>query len=158
MTDFQSEAVAGVFSLYPKRIRQKLLSVREMIFEVATETPGVGKLQETLKWGEPAYLTAESGSGSTIRINQRKGSQGQYAIYFHCQTTLVDTFRTLFPDTFTFEGNRAIVFRAEQAVPKKELKQCIRMALTYHQRKAVSASRRMTSRSTRSRARTRASG
>lgn len=149
MTDFQSEAVAKVFSLYPKRIRQKLLAVREMIFEVAMETQGVGELQETLKWGEPAYVTAESGSGSTIRINQRKGSREQYAIYFHCQTTLIDTFRTLFPETFTFEGNRAIVFRAEQVVPRKELECCIHMALTYHQRKTVTASRSRTSRSTR---------
>ena len=139
MIDFQSEAVAEVFSRYPKRIKQRLLAVRDMIFAVAKETPGVGRLQETLKWGEPAYVTAESGSGSTIRIDQRKGSEDQYAIYFHCQTTLVDTFRTLFPDAFTFEGNRAIVFSEGQAVPKKELKHCIRMALTYHQRKTVSA-------------------
>jgi hypothetical protein len=144
MIEFRSEAVAEVFSLYPKRMRQKLLSVRKMIFEVAMETQGVGKLQETLKWGEPAYVTAESGSGSTIRINQRKGSEGQYAIYFHCQTTLIDTFRTLFPDTFTFEGNRAIVFREEQAVPKKELRHCIHMALTYHQRKTARVSRNIT--------------
>jgi hypothetical protein len=34
-----------------------------MIFDVARQTKGVGKLQETLKWGEPAYVTAESGSG-----------------------------------------------------------------------------------------------
>lgn len=151
MTDFQTKAVAEVFSRYPKRIRQKLLSVREMIFDVARETQDVGELQETLKWGEPAYVTAESGSGTTIRIDQRRGSGGQYAIYFHCQTTLVDTFRTLFPDTFTFEGNRAIVFREEQAVPKKELRHCIYMALTYHLRKTVPVSRNIKSRSTRSR-------
>jgi hypothetical protein len=137
MTDFQSEAVAEVFSLYPKEVRQKLLAVRKVILEVAKETPGVGKPQETLKWGEPAYVTAESGSGSTIRINRIKNSEGQYAIYFNCRTTLVDTFRTLFPDAFTFEGNRAIVFREEQAVPMKELRHCIEMALTYHRRKTA---------------------
>jgi len=158
MTDFQSEEVAKVFSLYPKRIRQRLLAVREMIFEVAMKARGVGKPQETLKWGEPAYVTAESGSGSTIRINQRKGSEDQYAIYFHCQTTLVDSFRALFPDTFTFEGNRAIVIHQEQAVPKKELRHCIHMALTYHQQKAAATGRNMTGRPNRSRAKKRASG
>lgn len=56
---------------------------------------GVGRLQETLKWGEPAYVTAESGSGSTIRINRHRKQDGQYAIYFHCRTNLVDTFRSL---------------------------------------------------------------
>lgn len=157
MADFQSKAVAEVFSRYPEKIKQKLLSVREMIFEVAKETQGVGKLQETLKWGEPAYVTSESGSGSTIRIDQRRGSKGQYAIYFHCQTTLVDTFRTLFPDTFTFEGNRAIVFREEQAVPKRERRHCIYMALTYHLQKRAPVGRNAKGRSTRTRVK-RASG
>lgn len=135
MADFQSEAVAAVFARYSGQVKQRLLAVREMIFDVALETHGVGKLQETLKWGEPAYVTAESGSGSTVRIDRKKDSDGRYAIYFHCQTTLVDTFRTLFPDTFAFEGNRAIVFDVGQAVPEKELRYCLQMALTYHQRK-----------------------
>lgn len=151
MTDFQSAAVAEVFARYPHRIKRRLLAVREMIFEVAMQTPGVGKLQETLKWGEPAYLTAESGSGSIIRIDRKKGAEGQYAVYFHCQTTLVDTFRTLFPDSFVFEGNRAIVLHEAQAIPKKELGRCIQMALTYHQRKSTPVGRNMTRRSTRAR-------
>ena len=41
----------------------------------------------------------------------------QYAMYFHYQTNLVDTFRTLFPSDFRFEGNRAIVFEEGDAVP-----------------------------------------
>jgi hypothetical protein len=93
-------------------------------------------LQETLKWGEPAYVTAATGSGSTIRINRHKKQDGQYAVYFHCQTTLVDTFRGLFPQTFKFEGNRCIVFDESERVPAAELKICIGMALTYHQKRA----------------------
>lgn len=132
---FQSAAVAAVFSAYPPKLQARLLALRRMIFDVARQAEGVGKLQETLKWGEPAYVTAESGSGSTIRINRHKKQDGQYAIYFHCQTSLVDTFRSLFRDTFKFEGNRCIVFDAEDRVPAAELKICIAMALTYHRSK-----------------------
>lgn len=57
-------------------------------------------------------------------------------MYFHCQTMLVDSFRSLFPHTFKFEGNRCIVFDAADRVPTAELKICIGMALTYHQAKA----------------------
>jgi hypothetical protein len=112
-----------------------LLAVRRMILEVAKQTEGVGKLQETLKWGEPAYVTAETGSGSTIRINRHKKQDRQYALYFHCQTTLVDSFRGLFPKTFKFEGNRCIVFDEAERVPAAELKICIGMALTYHRKR-----------------------
>lgn len=53
-------------------------------------------------------------------------------MYFHCQTSLVETFRTLFPDDFMFEGNRAIVFRESDVVPIDALSFCIAAALTYH--------------------------
>jgi hypothetical protein len=162
MTGFQDAAVAKVFAACPPAIRKRLLALRRMIFAVASKTAGVGKLQETLKWGEPAYVTAESGSGSTIRINRRRNVEGQYAIYFHCQTTLVETFRTLFPNTFKFEGNRSIVFDENDRVPVNELTLCIAMALTYHRQKraghSVSVRRRSaTSPATRSRVK-RASG
>ena len=50
------------------------------------------------------------------------------------QHGLVDTFRTAFPDTFTFEGNRAIVFDQGDRVPVRELTVCIATALTYHRK------------------------
>jgi len=64
-----------------------------------------------------------------------KKQDQQYAVYFHCQTTLVDTFRGLFPKTFKFEGNRCIVFDESERVPAAELKICIGMALTYHHKR-----------------------
>ena len=32
-------------------------------------------------------------------------------MYFNCQTNLVETFRTLCPNDFKFEGNRTLVSR-----------------------------------------------
>jgi hypothetical protein len=100
----------------------------------AASTPGAGPLEETLKWGEPAYVTTQSKSGSTVRIDRKK-NQDRYAIYFNCNTTLVDTFRSLFPHSFQFEGNRALVFDVADALPTEDLAFCIAMALTYHQKK-----------------------
>ena len=128
-------AVAKVFDGYPAAPRRKLLALRRLIFETAASTPGVGVLEEALKWGEPAYLTTASGSGSTIRIAWKKSAPEHCAIYFNCQTDLVDTFRTLFPNEFEFEGNRAIVFSVSAVVPKDALALCIRAALTHHSRR-----------------------
>ena len=132
MTPFQDEAVAQTFQTYPPSMRGKLLSLREMILRTASTTDGVGELQEALKWGEPAYLTAKSKAGSTIRIAWKKSNPGQYAMYFNCQTNLVETFRTLFPHDFKFVGNRAIVFDEHDAVPYDALTFCVAAALTYH--------------------------
>src|SRR3954463_8071580 len=86
-------AVDAVFDTYPTPLKSRLLALRRLIFETARTTPGVGALQETLKWGQPSYLTAETKSGSTVRIDQVKSAPDCYAIYFHCQTDLVATFR-----------------------------------------------------------------
>jgi hypothetical protein len=102
------------------------------IFEVADKTEGVGELEETLKWGQPSYLTPQSKSGSTIRLGREKKTDGDYAIYFKCQTSLVATFREQYQDKFRYEGNRAILFRIDDKVPIRELSHCVAMALTYH--------------------------
>ena len=50
----------------------------------------------------PAELsTPETKSGSTVRIDQVKAVPDQIAIYFHCQTDLVATFRELYPELIT---------------------------------------------------------
>ena len=135
MTDIPNADVARTFASYPPQLRRKLLALRELILDTAAATPGVGEIEETLKWGEPAYLTAVSKSGSTIRLAPVKSSVSQFALYFNCKTTLVDTFRTLFPHELSYEGNRAIVLDAGQALPRDALAFCIQAALTYHRRK-----------------------
>jgi hypothetical protein len=92
----------------------------------------VGPIEETLKWGQPSFLTSETGSGSTIRIDALKSDPESYALYFNCRTNLVSTFRNIYPATFRYEGNRAIVLRAGEAIPEQPLRHCIALALTYH--------------------------
>ena len=129
---FAEAAVAQVFDDCPPQARKKLLALRELIFDTAAATPGVGALEETLKWGEPAYVTAQSGSGSTVRIAWKKADPTHCAMYFNCRTSLVETFRSLFPTEFRFEGQRAIVFDLAEPVPADSLAFCVAAALTYH--------------------------
>ena len=126
--------VAAVFQSYPRKMREKLLLLRQLILETAAMTEGVGELEETLKWGEPSYLTPETKSGSTVRIDWKE-KKGHYAIYFKCTTNLVPTFKQKYPSTFEYEGTRAIIFLENDEVPVKELRDCISLALTYHLKK-----------------------
>jgi Domain of unknown function (DU1801) len=132
---FKDARVAAIFRTYPAPLRARLMVLRDLVFDVAAKTTGVGALQETLKWGQPSYLTAETGSGTTIRIDRVKANEGRCAMYFHCQSGLVETFRELYPDSFVFEGQRAIVFEATDRVPVRALRHCIGLALTHHLRK-----------------------
>ena len=139
---FSSREVEAKFDAYPSAIRAKLLRLRHLIFETAAATEGVSDLEETLKWGQPSYLTVRPKSGSTIRIDQVSLALPRYAVYFHCQTDLVATFRELYPDRFRYEGNRSIVFDAGDPIPRDALKHCIALALTYHLRKKGRGRRR----------------
>jgi hypothetical protein len=108
--------------------------MRELLFDIAAGTPDVGRLTETLKWGQPSYLTEETGSGTTVRIDRLKTGDG-YAIYFHCQSGLLRQFRELYPDTFRYEGKRAILFAIGDRLPVRPLRHCLSLALTHHSRK-----------------------
>src|SRR5580698_3557772 len=102
-----SPEVAAAFDAFPPTERERLLAVRALILETAAATPGIGPLTETLKWGEPAYLTEASRSGSTIRLGVAK--DGRCALYLNCKTTLVEEYRAAFSDVLGFEGNRAVL-------------------------------------------------
>ena len=132
MEKILNSKVADVFDSYPKNIQSKLLYLRQLILETASETDDLDEVQETLKWGEPSYLTK---NGSTVRVAWKKSKPDQYAMYFNCKTKLISTFRELFSDRFNFEGNRSIVFDKDDDIPVKELKYCILLSLTYHKRK-----------------------
>ncbi len=132
MNVIENQVVANAFKRYPPPMQEKLMHLRQLVLEIASETEGISPVEETLKWGEPSYVTT---SGSTLRIDWKEAQPHQYAMYFHCQTKLVDTFRRLYREQFTFEGNRAIVFQENDEIPVEELRHCILLTLTYHSRK-----------------------
>ncbi len=129
---FQDRAVEAAFESCAEPLRVPLLRLRQLILDTGAGTTGLGGLVETLKWGEPAYLPVKLRVGTTIRVAALKGSSKHYAMYVHCQTTLVETFACHYPDTFRFEGRRALVFQQDEEIPVGPLEHCIGLALTYY--------------------------
>ncbi|WP_272692273.1 DUF1801 domain-containing protein [Providencia sp. PROV164] len=134
MKTISDDRVNLVFGSYPIQYQKVLLMIRELIFRTAAENKKVGTITETLKWGQPSYQTIETGSGTTIRIG--RFNQSSVALFVHCQTTLIDSFRTLFPE-LNYSKNRAIILDINEALPIKELAICIEMALTYKLRNKI---------------------
>lgn len=126
---FSDPVVEAAFAAYSPGLRDALLALRALIFKTAT-----GPLSETLKWGQPAYRPVGTKAGTTVRIDALKGSADGYAIYFHCQTTLVPSFRDLYSDVLRFEGDRAILLSVRDTPPREVLAFCVGQALTYRGR------------------------
>jgi Domain of unknown function (DU1801) len=123
-------------------LRSALKNLRRLILETAHETEGVGPIEEALRWGQLSFVTTESGSGSTIRIDALRGNPAKYAIFFHCQSGLIADFRNRYPGKMQFVGERSIEFSLEQPLPVTELKHCISLALTHHLRKKAAKTKR----------------
>jgi hypothetical protein len=125
--------VAEAFAAFPDRVRSNLFHIRSLIFQVASDTAGVGEIRETLKWGQPSYLTVGPKSGTTIRLGMSRDHRP--ALFVHCQTSLISEFRDMFEDRFDFEGNRGLILRRGAVEQAHALACCVAQALTYHQRK-----------------------
>lgn len=137
MKKFRNPKVKAVFDAYLPVYRKPLLQLREWTFDVADKTSGVGELEETLKWQQPSYLTSKTKAGSTVRMDWF--DDDHVALFFNCQTTLVESFRTSFGDTLAYSKNRAVLLDVSTPLPETKIRQCLSMALTYHLRKKQSA-------------------
>jgi len=121
-----------VFDGYDPDTRDRLLSLRATVYDVAQATEGVGPLTETLKWGQISYLNP---AGTTLRIDTAPGKDPRLALYVHCQTSIVETLRSEYDGMLDFEGSRAIILPSGKGdVPDEILRSCIRLALTYRLR------------------------
>lgn len=125
MTQTLPADVQAAYEQVPEADRAILTMARARIFECA-KAADVGPLTETLKWGQPAYLTGQTKAGSTIRLGLHQAAP---AAFFTCSSSLVDSFRADFPDALTYHGNRAITLRTPFP---PELDLCFDRALTYH--------------------------
>lgn len=128
-------AVAASLDACPAAARAHLTGLRALIFETAAARAEIGALTETLKWGQPSYLTDQTKSGTTIRLGWAEDGAA-ISLFVHCQTSLVGEWRQLYDDTLTFVGNREISIPTDKDLPRAPLQHCVAMALTYHARKA----------------------
>lgn len=127
--------VQAVLNAMPAAPRACLSRLRALVLDTAAGTPGVGPLTETLKWGEPAFLTNATKSGTTIRLGWKPAAPDTAQILVHCSTTLVNDWCDLYSGTLAFSGTRAIDLDINAPLPEAALSHCIAMALTYHARK-----------------------
>ncbi len=127
---FATDAVATAFDMLAPDARDGMLALRDLIFDTADDLPRIGRLEEALRWGQPAYLTPDSKVGTTIRLGVPKS--GKFALFVHCQTSLIADYITMFPDQDRVEGTRAILFDRPDQIDPPRHGWLIRRALTYH--------------------------
>ena len=115
------------FETLPPETMAACLALRELAFAAAAEREEIGPLTETLKWGEPSYLAK---TGSTLRI-WRTRNDNKPALFVNCQTSLVERFRDIYPTSFEYRDNRAVVLTTAVADVEDALRHCMTLTFTY---------------------------
>lgn len=121
--------VAQAFDAFPDAARTGVMVLRGLILEVAAAEPEIGPVSEELRWGQPAYLVPK---GTTLRLGVPK--DGGFAIYAHCQTTVISDYAAAFPGMDRIEGNRAVRFERADQIDAARMRLLIHAALTYHEK------------------------
>jgi hypothetical protein len=109
------------------------LRIRDIIRDVAEQLDLDGGLIETLKWGQPSWLPARRGIGTTVRLAVHNDTM--LGLLVHCQTNLLDGFRLTFGDELSYSDNRAVLFDVNKPLPEDAVRHCVTAALTYHRNK-----------------------
>ncbi len=112
----------------PNDARETLLSIRALIYDIGAALP-VGRIEETLKWGQPSYATPDTKAATPIRLGVAKS--GVPAIFTHCQSTVMSDFQAICGPDFIFDGNRALHLPPDNMPDLNALTPLIRAALTY---------------------------
>ena len=126
--------IAQTFDSYPAAPRARLMQLRAAIFAEA-DACAAAPLTETLKSGEPAYLTEATKTGSTIRLAWKPKTPEDCLLLVNCRTSLIEQFRAVLPDDIAIEGKRALRIPATGDWPEDAIRACLRLALTYHKRR-----------------------
>jgi len=125
--------VALAFGALPDLMRERIYFLRHLIFDEAQKIDGINAVTESLKWGQPSYLAIPK-IGTPLRLGREKKTPDNFGLYVHCHTNLIETFKHIYPDHFTYGGNRSILFKLGDDIDQAALRHCISMALTYRKK------------------------
>ncbi|WP_298257228.1 DUF1801 domain-containing protein [uncultured Litoreibacter sp.] len=128
-SDMSAQICAALTAL-PDDVAAALREARRAILRIALQTDGVGPLTETLKWGEPAFLTETPKTGTTLRLGR---INGRAAVMVPCSTTIIEDARQRFGDVPHLSGKRGVILGEDEEL----VEYVIASALTYHIRKRI---------------------
>lgn len=117
--------VAEAYASLPKGA----LLLRQMVLTRGAEFAQIGPVEEVLRWGQPSFVTPERRAACSLRVGPSGGAG--FGLFVHCQTNLIDRFKSSVGQGFVTQGTRAVVFEDEDFEPGPVM-QLIGWALTYH--------------------------
>lgn len=119
---------------WPDTVQTRLTEMRTLFHEVARKAE-IGPLEESLKWGQPAWRPRKPRTGSTLRMGWTPAQPDRIALFVDCKTDLAARFGAVFPDTCHNDGRRELSFDLATGLHAEALWHLAHATFTYHRAK-----------------------
>ena len=122
--------VQAVYDACTAPLRQGLYQLRGLIFAQAARMPQIGPVTEALRWGQPAFLTLDTGAACSLRVGPTNAQD--IGLFVHCQTGLIAAFGSGAGAGLRFDGTRGVLFAPGDRIDPAQISVLIGQALGYH--------------------------
>lgn len=119
---------------WPQQAKDQFCEIRALIL-AAAEQADVGVVEESLKWGQPAWRPKRARTGSTLRLNWQDNSPQTIALFVDCKSTISATMRDIYPHDFQYESNRGLRLYLGTPLPEQAIDHLARLTFTYHRKR-----------------------
>ncbi len=127
MKDLPTE-LFDTFQSWPPHVAKRAHDIRGIFVRIAEELQ-ISRLDESLKWGQPAWRPAKG--GTTLRMSWSSDCADEVGVFVDCKTDLCARMQYDFPDTFRYAPPRILFHVAEADLPSEALTQLARIAFCY---------------------------
>ncbi len=119
---------------WPSDARAIFAEIRALILIAAKESDA-GPIEESLKWGQPAWRPKRPRQGSTLRLDWQVKLPQTLALFVDCKTNLSATMQEIYPSEFQYEANRALRLTLDNPLPRQAIDHLARITFTYHRKR-----------------------
>jgi hypothetical protein len=126
-----SSPLTTATNAWPAQAQQAFEACQSLFHRIATQAD-VGPLDESLKWGQPAWRPRKPRTGSTLRLHWSEKTPTELSVYVDCKTDLAARMQTLYPDLLANDGRRRIVLNLNAPLPETALSHLAEMTFCYH--------------------------
>ena len=116
---------------WPEEARDAFQTCRTTFHDVAEEAQ-LGALDESLKWGQPAWRPRRPRTGTTLRMSWDPATPGYLQVFVGCKTDLAARMQHLYPDLPVNDGRRQMAVDLAAPLPGQALRHLAEMTFAYH--------------------------
>lgn len=137
-TDHAPAPLLAHIKHWPDAAQARLWACRALFHQIAQDAK-VGRLDETLKWGQPSWRPVAPRTGSTLRAGWHSDRAQMLSLFVDCKTDLAARMRDFYPHLPLNDGRRHLAVAIEGPLPQQALSHLAEMTFTYHRARRLRA-------------------